>query len=1051
MQARIVYEGLSAAKTCTISSGPRMPQQRRIECQLRELQVEDCSAGTVVLGPRRSDICSSVVRVRRGRAADLPTEWLDKVGLVVLPQYPDDGDVGALARRGFSQDGCMVVRVLDDCTTFDRRYGPLVPEPDLDVRVCGYDRRAATALDLCSVRGSRAAPLDGDDESAAELVHGSPHDVRETVWLAAKARSSGEVVGRGAIFGAGSTTAFITVAVSGTGDRDAIVEALVRSAVDALRTTGSTVYCLVRHSGDDDGPVGDWFGPTYWFPLFRRHVLKLRASGAEASCSGATPVGHPGMRCTSESPFNIDDIYAGHLIWERDSLVRGTHAGEGKVVDVADGRTMWDFGACSYLGIEKHPALVAKAKEAYDKYGLSTVSSRAYLENPEIPVVEDLVSRKLGGHFLIAPKTHIATNVWATTTVKAEDALVLDREVHVSVQFSTDIAARRGVPKILVPHHDVEAAVWAVKTLAKTHRRVWFCADGLHSMRGELLSTELARAVLGAAPNAYLFIDDSHGIGWTGEHGRGAWLDAFPCNERTVVAVSLCKAVAAGGGGLLFGSLEDRRFSQLAGVPLHWTAPLNAPILAGVAAFFDWIDTPEGVARRASFSKVMRRFNAIMQTEHPDIPLANYAPMPIKNIHAGTLENAVSAVRGLREDGFYACVCSYPVVPKGHAAVRITFSASVPEDVVCVDFVRSLVKHCSGFPPPHQRVRDKAFECAARSVLGDDNHGSSIGGAKPQTTASAPLSGQNALGARVERPRAACVDDRARRIPSEFLTGRTVRTRTGDTVTIEPLTSIEDVMQLSEWYRTDDPLSECLGITQDEWRGVGRAWLGRCVGNGISFVARIDGELAGGLIIEKFTTEAPQMDMTPQMETVMALLGELELPTVDALKGETRDVYRIVFAATSPAHRNRGVLTALGDNIALLGKAVSQGGVVVYASTSSEFSRRASISGGMVEVNTIPYATWRHNGGTPLSAVRRPHSVTSLLRIELPVSWGTWARVAAHASLAACTGLVRGISASLAWRSECRRSVVVAGLRYFEKRDAPALIARIGSSEVVQC
>eukprot|EP00727_Mastigamoeba_balamuthi_P010416 m51a1_g5998 putative 8-amino-7-oxononanoate synthase (378) ;mRNA; f:4232-9234 len=296
---------------------------------------------------------------------------------------------------------------------------------------------------------------------------------------------------------------------------------------------------------------------------------------------------------TDASPFDPRLVSAGFKEWEKhDAQFRGVPTGDGHVEEAGTGRRLADFGMCSFLGLEKFPAMVEGARRAMEECGLFTSASRAYVELPLLREVEELVGAKFGGHFLLLPKTHIGSNLWATTTVGPRDGLVLDREVHVSIHFATDLARARGVPKAVVPNGDLEAAVAEIRRLeAAGAERVWYCTDGLHSMNGTPLRPDFARALLDASPRVRLFVDDAHGVGWTGPGGRGQWLEAFPANDRMVVAVSFCKAVAVGGGGLLFGSKDDRDYAMLGGLPGHWTGPMTPPELGALRAFLGWIDT----------------------------------------------------------------------------------------------------------------------------------------------------------------------------------------------------------------------------------------------------------------------------------------------------------------------------------------------------------------------------------------------------------------------------------------------------------------------------
>ena len=56
-----------------------------------------------------------------------------------------------------------------------------------------------------------------------------------------------------------------------------------------------------------------------------------------------------------------------------------------------------------------------------------------------------------------------------------------------------------------------------------------------------------------------IYIDDSHGVGWAGKHGRGPALDVLGGHPRVIAACSLNKSFAAAGGAIVFPDAEMRR------------------------------------------------------------------------------------------------------------------------------------------------------------------------------------------------------------------------------------------------------------------------------------------------------------------------------------------------------------------------------------------------------------------------------------------------------------------------------------------------------------
>ena len=410
----------------------------------------------------------------------------------------------------------------------------------------------------------------------------------------------------------------------------------------------------------------------------------------------------------NKTPFETDLVYKGLSMWMPNGRpFSGVPDGHGMIVEKNTGRALWDFGMCSYLGIGRLPVMIDAAKRAYDEYGLCTNSSRSYMELPLLREVEELVSAEFGGHFLATPKTHIGTMVWATATVAPDDLLLVDREAHVSIHHATDLSVAKGTRKVLVPHGDTAELMRLLRENEGKARRVWYCIDGVHSMGRSMTDPGEIRAYLAASPKAYIFCDDAHGIGWAGENGRGAFLENFGghVHERMIVAVSLCKAVEAGGGGLLYGDETDRDRAAVCGLPMHWTAPCNPAILAATKTFFGWVHTDAYAERRSALLALIDAFNNQMHDTDPPVHVETIQRVPIKVIHIGLARRAIEIADILRAEGFYVCPCTYPVTKRGHAGLRITFNAAVPLSA-CLSLCTAVKKYCSGMPPPTVSVYD---------------------------------------------------------------------------------------------------------------------------------------------------------------------------------------------------------------------------------------------------------------------------------------------------------------------------------------------------------
>ena len=126
---------------------------------------------------------------------------------------------------------------------------------------------------------------------------------------------------------------------------------------------------------------------------------------------------------------------------------------DGRTVTI-NGRRLVNFGSCSYLGLETHPALKAGAMEATERYGTQFSSSRAYLSAPQYTDAEALLGAIFGRPAMITSSTSLGHIAALPTVVGSRDALILDHQVHHSVQTAARLAQTQGATVALVPHSD---------------------------------------------------------------------------------------------------------------------------------------------------------------------------------------------------------------------------------------------------------------------------------------------------------------------------------------------------------------------------------------------------------------------------------------------------------------------------------------------------------------------------------------------------------------------------------------------------------------------
>src|SRR5215213_2914079 len=259
------------------------------------------------------------------------------------------------------------------------------------------------------------------------------------------------------------------------------------------------------------------------------------------------------------------------------------------------------------------------------------------------------------------------------TLMTSRDVLLLDHQVHHSVQTAATLVQAGGALVELIPHCDLRV----LEEHLETHRdrRVWYATDGLYSMYADFFPAAELDELAARYDNLWLYVDDAHAASWTGRHGRGYALEHLSeaTLARTVVAASLNKSFAAAGGAITFPDEESRRFVATVGGPLIFSGPVQPPMLGAIVASARLHRSPEIAERQELLLSRIRLFNRL--AAEAGLPLVSESEAPIRCIGAGVTGVAYRLTERLREAGYYVNTAVFPAVPAKRSGARVTLTA----------------------------------------------------------------------------------------------------------------------------------------------------------------------------------------------------------------------------------------------------------------------------------------------------------------------------------------------------------------------------------------
>ncbi|MEZ4464970.1 MAG: aminotransferase class I/II-fold pyridoxal phosphate-dependent enzyme [bacterium] len=108
---------------------------------------------------------------------------------------------------------------------------------------------------------------------------------------------------------------------------------------------------------------------------------------------------------------------------------------------------------------------------------------------------------------LVSASTTLGHMAALPVLVRDEDAVILDLQVHHSVQTAAQLLKARGIPLHIIRHNDMDQFLeLKIRHLQNRHRRIWYLADGVYSMFGDFAPmdrlTDLMNRYEGSMPTS---------------------------------------------------------------------------------------------------------------------------------------------------------------------------------------------------------------------------------------------------------------------------------------------------------------------------------------------------------------------------------------------------------------------------------------------------------------------------------------------------------------------------------------------------------------------
>jgi len=333
----------------------------------------------------------------------------------------------------------------------------------------------------------------------------------------------------------------------------------------------------------------------------------------------------------------------------------------------AEGRSYINFSSNDYLGLRFHQALIGRAIEWAETYGVGAGASRLVTGNLDLfaPIEAKVAHLKKKPASLVMAsgfQTNAAVlqALLDRNVLGAEPLVFADRLNHASMHFGCQAA---GVRQLRYRHCDVSHLGELLSQYQGDDRPKFILTESVFSMEGDVAPLSKI-AALAREHEACLIVDDAHATGILGEGGSGL------SGEADIVIGTFSKALGGFGGYVAATeTVRDYLINRSGGV-IYSTA-LPPPVLGAIDAALDLV--PFMDAERAHVANLAERFRAGASAIGLNTGASTTQIVPIV---LGAPEAALAMSGRLRQAGLWVTSIRPPTVPPGTARLRVAFTAA---------------------------------------------------------------------------------------------------------------------------------------------------------------------------------------------------------------------------------------------------------------------------------------------------------------------------------------------------------------------------------------
>jgi len=348
------------------------------------------------------------------------------------------------------------------------------------------------------------------------------------------------------------------------------------------------------------------------------------------------------------------------------NTIRTIESASGAWVKI-DGRHMLHMCSNNYLGLANDERLCNAAKKAIDEYGVGPGAVRSIAGTQDLHIeLERRIAKFKGTEAALSVQSGLNTNLATIPLLMGkEDIIFTDELNHASIIDGVRLTKAQ---RAIYGHGDTDSLAKGLEENKDIAKKL-IVSDGVFSMDGDVAPlpeiVELAEKY-----NAMVMVDDAHGEGVLGDHGRGI-VDHFHLHGRVDIECGTMSKAFGVMGGFIAGDARIVEYLRQRARPFLFSSAATPADVAACIAAIDVLEESDVLVRKLWDNA--EYFKAKLQELGFD---TGNSDTPITPVMLGEAATAWDFSKKLFEEDVFATAIAFPTVPRGKARIRVMISAA---------------------------------------------------------------------------------------------------------------------------------------------------------------------------------------------------------------------------------------------------------------------------------------------------------------------------------------------------------------------------------------